>query len=179
MKLLNPTLELPIWGSHKGTRNPRGIWPWRPAGFDYRTSMRPRETETSVWEGTNKTLLTPEERGNDPTGDGTKSPAGVWGPLMEMWVGRGSPQGQGHWCQQARKVPFGINPLGVQHQPYHTAPRPQGWVSSGQTASREGVQLHPSADNWIKALPRRPCPPEQDPVFSTASPSHQEAYTSL
>ena len=25
----------------------------------------------------------------------------------------------------------------------------------------------------------RSCPPEQDPVFPTASPSHQEAYTSL
>ena len=25
----------------------------------------------------------------------------------------------------------------------------------------------------------RPCPPEQDPVFPTTSPSHQEAYTSL
>ena len=28
-------------------------------------------------------------------------------------------------------------------------------------------------------LRARPCPPEQDPVFPTTSPSHQEAYTSL
>ena len=28
----------------------------------------------------------------------------------------------------------------------------QGWVTSGQTTSGLGVQPHPSADNWIKAL---------------------------
>ena len=28
----------PAWGSDKGTGSPQGIWPWRPVGFDYRTS---------------------------------------------------------------------------------------------------------------------------------------------
>ena len=52
--------------------------------------------------------------------------------------------------------------------------RLQVWVTSGQTTDREGAQPHPSADNLIKVLPT-----EQDTVFPTASPSHQEAYTNL
>ena len=53
--------------------------------------------------------------------------------------------------------------------------RLKGWVTSGQT-NKEGVQPHPSADNWIKstALSTR-----ADPVFPTISTSHQEACTSL
>ena len=47
--------------------------------------------------------------------------------------------------------------------------------------SREGTELHPSAENWIKDLLSWPRPPEQDPVFPipTASPSHQEVSISL
>ena len=39
MKVLRPTTDFPTWGSSKGTENPQGIWPWRPVGFDNRTSM--------------------------------------------------------------------------------------------------------------------------------------------
>ena len=39
-----------------------------------------------------------------------KLPASVGGPPVEVYVGRGSPQGQEHW-----KVPLGINPLEVHH----------------------------------------------------------------
>ena len=48
--------------SDKGTRNSQGIWPWRPAGFNYRTSIRLGETETPVLEGTNKIFYTPRPR---------------------------------------------------------------------------------------------------------------------
>ena len=39
-----------------------------------------------------------------------KLPASVAGPPVEAQVGRGSPQGWGHW-----KVPLGVNPPGVCH----------------------------------------------------------------
>jgi len=39
-----------------------------------------------------------------------KPPANIGGPPVEAQVGRGSPQGCGHW-----KVPLGVNPLGVHH----------------------------------------------------------------
>ena len=44
-----------------------------------------------------------------------KLPASVGGSPVEAWVGRGSPQGPGHWQHQAGKVHFDLNPLGVCH----------------------------------------------------------------
>ena len=55
-------------------------------------------------------------------------PASVGGPPVEEWVGRGSPQGWGHW-----KVPLGVNPLGG-----HRASKPHGWVAPGQTTNKVG-----------------------------------------
>ena len=37
-----------------------------------------------------------------------KLPDSVGGPAVEVWVGRGSPEGWGHW-----KVPFGVKSLTV------------------------------------------------------------------
>ena len=54
--------------------------------------------------------MTPQETESKP-------PASAGGLPVEVWVSRGSPQGRGHW-----KVPLGINPLGVHHQPYYRAP---------------------------------------------------------
>ena len=88
--------------------------------------------------------------------------ASVGGPPVEAWVSRGSPQGWGHW-----KVPLGVNPIGVHYLPSHRACRPQGWVTTlGQTATTEGVQLHPSPDNWIKALLNKALPTRARPSFS-------------
>ena len=48
----------------------------------------------------------------------------------------------------------------------HRAQRPQGWIASGQTTIREGVQPHSSADNWIKALLTKALPTRTRPRFS-------------
>ena len=48
-----------------------------------------------------------------------------------------------------------------------------------QVKSREGTQLHPLTENWIKDLLRMARPSEQDPVFPSVSLSHQEASISL
>ena len=78
-------------------------------------------------------------------------------------------KGQGHSQQSREPWCAGLSPFeGGHHYPYL---RPN---------YREGTQPHPSAENWIKDLLRAwPCPPNQDPVLPTASPSHQEASTSL
>ena len=113
-----------------------------------------------------------------PQGTEPKLPARVEGPPVEVWDSRGSPQGWGHWQKQFWKAPLAYTLLEI--TPNATIePRPQGWVASGQRTNREGAQPFRSADNWIKALLARPCPPEQDPVLSIPSPSHQETYTSL
>ena len=44
---------------------------------------------------------------------------------------------------------------------------------------RERTKPHPSVDNRIKDLLSMPCPPEEDPVFLTASLSNQKACISL
>ena len=77
----------------------------------------------------------------------------VAGPPVEAWVGMDLPLE--HW-----KVPFGINyPLGV----IPTIIEPMAGLLRPTT--REGVQLHPSACNWIKALLNKVLPTKQGPVF--------------
>ena len=154
----------PAWRSNKGTGNSQGIWPWGPAGFDYRLSRGLWETQTPVWEGTNKTLHTPRPRGEEhwPHSRLNQNSLLVSEGLLWRRGAAGAHQGQGHW-----KVPLGINPLELairtRHVSYH---RPQGWVTSGQTTTREGVQPHPSAANCIKALLSKALPIRARPSFS-------------
>ena len=65
---------------------------------------------------------------------------------------------------------------------------PLTWPDSPQTSGlhhfrpenhQRGVQLCPSAGTGLKLYWAKPCPPEQNPVFPTTNPFHQEAYTSL
>ena len=48
-----------------------------------------------------------------------------------------------------------------------------------QVNSREGTQLHPSTENWIKVCWTWPHPSEQDSVSPSVSLSHQEASISF
>ena len=109
-----------------------------------------------------------EDQGKQtPVLEGTKPPklpASVGGPPVEMWVGKGSPQGCKHWM-----VTLGVNPLGARHQPYHRVCMPQGWVASGQTTTMQGVQPYQSAANCIKALLSKVLPTRAKPSF----PHHQ------
>ena len=45
------------------------------------------------------------------------------------------------------------------------SPRPQRWVTSDQTTTREEVQPHLSPDNWIKALLSKALPTRARPSF--------------
>ena len=99
-----------------------------------------------------------------------KLPASVGGPPVEEWVGRGSPQGQGHWRQEVQKVPLAVP---------HRACRPQSCIVSGQATTREGAQPHLLVDNRIKALLSKALPTRARHSCSHASPSNQEAYTNL
>ena len=58
-KVLGSTKDFPTWGFGKGTKNPKGIWLWRPVGFDYRNY-------TKLWKqllkDTKKTLCIPGPR---------------------------------------------------------------------------------------------------------------------
>ena len=72
---------------------------------------------------------------------------------MEERVSRGCHR------DEARKVPLGVNPLGV--------PNPTTvWVTSGQTTTREGEQPNPSADNWSEVLLSKALPTRAKNSFS-------------
>ena len=59
-------------------------------------------TETPVLDSRNKILSVVRSRGkeqNPPQETEAKLPVSVGGSPVEAWVGRGSPQGRGHWQQ--------------------------------------------------------------------------------
>ena len=146
VKILSPTSGFPGWGSRKGTGNPQETWPWRPAGFDDRTSTRLRETETSLYKGTNKTCVHQDSQKGavPPLETEPDLPANVVGSPVEAWL----PKGWGHWRQESWKVSFGVSPLGGHLYPYHRASRLHGCITSGQQV---GGKPLPLAGNWIKA----------------------------
>ena len=100
----------------------------------------------------------------------------AWESLEEARVNSGLPQGQGHWLQQS-KEPWhaGRGPFeGGCHSHYY----PYCSLALGQTTRREHSPIHQQKIG-LKTYWAWPCPPEQDPVFCTASSSHQEACTSF
>ena len=70
-------------------------------------------------------------------------------------------------------------PLKVTSSPTIVRVEARTGLPQAPTTNREGVQPYTSAENWIKDLLSLTLPTRADPVFPTASPSHQEAYTSL
>ena len=81
-------------------------------GFDYRASRGLGATDSGLGGHKQNSVCTKTQRRGAVTLQETESKpsASVGGPPVEAWVGRGSPQGQGHW-----KFPLGINPLEVHH----------------------------------------------------------------
>ena len=133
--------------------------------------------------------MTPQETEPEPPArvGGLLWRRGLAGPPHRAGVLEGLPFSPGlagapHRAEALEGLPWGPGSAGAQHRagalegpPWckvscrsplslHRACRPQGWVTSGQTTTREGVQSHPSVENWIKALlskalPTRPSHP--------------------
>ena len=166
MKDLGPISGSPAQESGRGTGNCQGIWLWRPVGIDYRASLVLGETETLGRHKQN--LMCTRTQGKEPVTPQEMEPelpVSIWGSPAEMWVVSSLPWAQVYWQQQSWEIQvLAYVLLEVTIAPLYSH---QAWVVSSQTTN--------------KALPywAWPCPPEQDPVLPTASPSHQEAYTSL
>ena len=156
--------EFPAWGPDKGTGNPEGIWPWGP---DHRPSTGLGEAETPVLEGTHTILHAPRLRGEEqgPTGDWSKPTCWCWRASLGGVGWQGRPQRAGAleglpWHKPSWRLPL-------------TRPRscrPEGWVTSDQTTTREGVLPRPSANNWMKALLSRCCPQSKTQFFPPPIP---------
>ena len=179
MKVLNP-----IWGS------PAWIFNWESPGNLTLKASRiwfiglPQDwgKETPHLEGTNKILCMPRPRGKGAVTLQETKPdlhASFGGWTVEVGVGRGAPQGWEHWQQQSWRVPLGVNPLGLHINPTIEPADPRaGLPQAKQLPGRESNPTHQQTIG-LKLYWARPCPPEQDPVFPIANPSHQEGYTSL
>ena len=157
-KVLGCTTDFPTWGSGKGTENPQGIWLWRPVGFDYRTykgqgkqtlgGHKQNLVHTRTQE---KGAVTPEE--TDPD-----LPVSVQNSLAEAWVDSGLWQGQGHWIQ-----------LDLLKEVLYFHYPTIAWFRSN---NREGIQPHPSTENWVKDLLNMTLPIRPRPKFPSQSVSH-------
>ena len=124
---------------------------------------------------TNKILCATSTQGKEavfPTKIEPDLPVSVSGSFAEAWVSSGLLLEQGHWAEAVV-----LGDAECWHK--YLDCRGFDWAASGPTTNKEGTQAHPLAENWIKDLLSRPCPSEQDSVFPTACPSHQEACTSL
>ena len=108
----------------------------------------------------------PEERSIDPIGDWNKTTCQCWRPPVEVWITRGSPEGwgTGRALLASTILEFAINPT--------TDPR----AGSPQAKQLPGRKCNPTHQQKIglKLYWARPSTSEQDPVFPTTSPSHQE-----
>ena len=125
MKVLGPTADYPTWGSSKGTENPQGIWLWRSAGFDYRTSTG---LAKQILGEHKQNLVFPRRQEQWPH---------VRLSQTCLWVLRSLRRRHGltlAYCR-VRGTCASISPFG----------RPLG-----QTRSQ--TQLHPSTEYWIKDL---------------------------
>ena len=142
----------------KGLRIPKNL-ALRASRSYYRPSRGLRETDCSLGghkqnfaytKTQRRAMLTPQD--TEP-----KLPASVRGAPAEVWIGRGSPQGQGHW-----EVLIDIDPRAGLPQAKQLLGR--GRVCNPTHQQIIGLNLY-----WARL-----CPPEQDPVFPITSPSHQE-----
>ena len=165
-------IRLPSLGPDERTGNSQGIWSLRPVGFDKKKKKRlPQDwgnQRLQSWRIQNLECTKTQRKGAvTPQETEPKTPASAAKTPEKAWVGKGSQQ---EW--QGRTLPLSINPLGSSSLTLPQSPQsPQGRVTSGQTTSREGVQPHPSVDNWTEALVSKALPQKQDPDLHTTSPS--------
>ena len=96
-KILGLTTDFPTWGSSKGIENPKGIWLWRPVGFDYRTSTG--LGKQTLWGHKQNLVYTrTQEKGSvTPQETQLELPVSVRESQAEVWVDSGLLQGQGYW----------------------------------------------------------------------------------
>ena len=172
MKILSSTLRFPAWRLCKRTRNPQGIWVWWPVGLDCKTSTGLGETETSLLESKNKFCVhqDPKEGRSVPTEDWASPTNECWryGSVAVAPHGDGGTSSNSPgWCPWY--MPSWRFPLTLLCTPGQGHLRVNGYL-------REGVQPHPSADNWITVLLGTSLPTRVKPRLR---PSHQENLTNL
>ena len=150
MKVLGLTSDFPTCRFGKGSGNPLGIWLWRTVGFDYKTSTGLGKQR--LLEGTNKPCAQkdPGKGAAIPQETEPDLPVSVWGSPAEAWVSSGLMRGQRHCSSSPGR---------------HVLAQVLLEVTSGQTTNKDGAQLYPIAENWIKGLLSMALPTRARPSF--------------
>ena len=170
----------PAWGPNKQTGNIQGIWPWRPAVFDHRTSTGLGETETPVLEGTNKSLCALSLRGREQWDHRRLNQNYLL--VLEGLLWRHVSAGDYHRDGDTGNISLGRSPwcksswVAISQTTEPVDPR-AGSPLAKKLPGRECNTTHQQIIG-LKLYWARLCPPEQDPVFPTTSPSHKEANMS-
>ena len=176
MKVLCPISVFPTWGIQQKDWESLGNPTWRPVGFDYRTSTGLEETETL---GVHKQYpvhinVQSNEESSDPTRDwdrldceclrvlcgsvGQKRPAAGAGALAAAVLGGTN------WHKSFLEVTNSpaIEPVDSRTE-FKNSKQQTGWEHS--PTHQEIIKL--------KIYWAWPCPPKQDSVLPTASPSSE------
>ena len=163
-------------------RYPQGIWLWRPAGFDCRTSTRPGWTEPPLLEDTHKILhasgprrkeqwphRTPHQTLPDSVGVSCRDCGAAVTRCRDNGTGNSS---TGSCLLVWNLLEVTVSPI---IEPIDSRTR---LPKVKKLTGREHNTTHQQASG-LKIYWTWPCPLEQDPVLPTTSPSHQEAFTNL
>ena len=164
-------------GSYKGTRKPQGIWLWRPVEFDWRSSTGLEEIETLLLQGTHKILCKPRPKAKDWLSHRRLKNymLVLEGLLQRHGIAVAHHRDKGTRNRSPKKYLLAGALLEVTLSQSLQTPG----LGSLWSNNRNGEWPHYQQTSRLKFYWAWPCPPEQNPVLSTASPSHQEACTSL
>ena len=171
-KVLGPTTGFQTWDLAKGLGVPR------ESDFECQWDLiikLPQDWGNRLLEGKDKTICAPGPRRKEQWPHKRLSQTSLWvfGSLQHRHgsTNSGLPQGQRYWQQQSWEAQCtGTSPCGGGHH-YPTIETANS--TSGQTTGREHSPTH-QQEIGLKIYWAWPCPPDQDLVFPTASPSHQD-----
>ena len=113
--VLGSPKDSPTWGLGKGTKNPQGIWLWRPVGFDYRNYTR---LWKQLLKGTNKTLCIPGPRRKEQWPHKRLTQTCLWmfrslqersGLVVACCSAGGAPSAAVHTQDSSKEVAFILN----------------------------------------------------------------------
>ena len=138
--VLGPMTDFTTWEYSKWTENPQGIWLWKSAGFNCRTSTELRK-QTLGGHKQNLVYTRIQEKGAvSPQETEPDLPVCAWGSLVKAWVDSGLLQGQQPWLRQSWEAQCVEGGCHYCHCPYHR-------LASGQTTPKEHSPTHQQKRN--------------------------------
>lgn len=140
-----------------------------------------RTGNSDSWRGHMQNLVLIGSRGkdSDPQEETEPDLPTSFGGSSAAWVSSGSPLGQECWQQRFWEVPMARTLLEDAISPTLETVDSRTRSHLAKKLTEREYSLSRLQTVGLKFYWAWPCPPGQDPVFHTSSPSHQEACRSL